>query len=142
MIPKHEFERLVDAAEAVVAITRSDFEQELAASLAELQASWASVRTSEDWPAALPHCRILAHRIRDICSTFGFELMMEVAGSLSHLMQELLPRTASVKAREVIDCHLQALELLQPKQLQGDGGAPGRQLVAGLAEASRVCLAD
>ena len=147
MLSLSDFERLIGSAESAVEDLREDFHKELAACLGQLRRDWAAVTAHGDISATAPtadlqSCFDLTHQIKSMGGTFDFDLVSDIAASLCELLQDLQTRPVGAKARDSVERHIAALELVEARKLRGDGGPFGRQLVAGLTETRQTCFSD
>jgi chemotaxis protein histidine kinase CheA len=147
MLSLSDFERLIGSAESAVEDLREEFHKELAACLGQLRQDWTAMAASGDISATPPAvdlqtCFDLTHQIKSMGGTFDFDLVSDIAASLCELLQDLQSRPVSAKARDAVERHIAALELVEAKKLRGDGGPFGRQLVTGLTETRQACLID
>jgi chemotaxis protein histidine kinase CheA len=146
MLSLSDFERLIGSAESAVEDLREEFHKELTACLSRLRQDWTAVAAdgaaAATAPADLQTCFDLTHQIKSMGGTFDFDLVSDIAASLCELLQELQSRPVSAQARESVERHIAALELVEARKLRGDGGPFGRQLVTGLTETRQACFAD
>ena len=147
MLSLSDFERLIGSAESAVEDLREEFHKELIACLGRLRQDWTAVAAAGESaaatvPADLQTCFDLTHQIKSMGGTFDFDLVSDIAASLCELLQELQSRPVSAQARESVERHIAALELVEARKLRGDGGPVGRQLGTGLTETRQPCFAD
>lgn len=146
MLSLSDFERLSGSAESAVEDLREEFHKELTDCLGRLRQDWTTATAAGDAvataaPADLQTCFDLTHQIKSMGGTFDFDLVSDIAASLCELLQDLQSRPVSAKARDSVERHIAALELVEARKLRGDGGPFGRQLVTGLTEARQACFA-
>lgn len=65
----------------------------------------------------------------------------DIAASVCELLQDLRSRRARAEARDSVERHIAALELVEARRLRDDGGPFGRQLVTGLTKTRPACRA-
>jgi hypothetical protein len=101
----------------------------------------ASLRDAEEGAQGAPaaHVELLdgirrkADDLRSHATTFGYPIVTAVANSLSTLAERLGAAAAgSALALEALETHVRALTLLIEKNVTGDGGELGGELIAGL----------
>jgi len=73
-----------------------------------------------------------SHDIRGMGATFGYDLVTVVGSSLCNFIEEI--DDYSEPAMEVVNAHVDALRAVIGNDVQGDGGAIGRQMVFGLSK--------
>jgi hypothetical protein len=74
-----------------------------------------------------------SHDIRGLGSTFGYELMTEIGGSLCTFLEGIERRDDA--AMEVVSAHVDALCAVLANNVKGDGGLVGREITDILAKA-------
>lgn len=74
-----------------------------------------------------------SHDIRGMGSTFGYDLITAVGNSLCNFIEELTDQNDA--AMEVVTAHVDALRAVIGNDVKGDGGAIGREIAQGLAQA-------
>ncbi len=82
----------------------------------------------------------LAHNVKGNGSTFGYDLMTAIGGSLSTFCRAIGGSRAEVgDARlEVVRVHIDAMKVVIDQRLEGDGGETGADMVAMLARACEL----
>jgi len=126
------FEELVEAAEAAVQDLRGNYVAERAKSMARL-ADLAKALIA-DPAAAATRAEIyqIAHDMKGQGTTFGYELVTDLAGALCDLMEGFKDATPDGAAVQAIDTHVNALGVVVSRNVQGAGGRQGADLLAGL----------
>ena len=71
----------------------------------------------------------IAHNLKGMGSSFGFDLMTASGASLCEYLRKLEERNASAS---VVGAHLKAMKVILDKRITGDGGDDGKALVARL----------
>lgn len=74
-----------------------------------------------------------SHDIRGLGSTFGYTLVTNIAASLCNFIESLDRYDNDVL--EVVTAHVDALRGMIGNDVKGDGGAIGREIIDGLAQA-------
>ena len=74
----------------------------------------------------------IAHDIKGMGGSFGFPLMTEFGTSLCLYLRDLPDGTPLIV--ELIDAHMEAMDLVLREGIKGDGGDRERSLVAALAK--------
>ena len=74
-----------------------------------------------------------SHDIRGLGSTFGYTLVTNIAASLCNFVENLDRYDDAVM--EVVNAHVDALRGMIGNNVKGDGGAIGREIIDGLAQA-------
>lgn len=74
-----------------------------------------------------------SHDIRGMGSTFGYDLVTEIGASLCNFVEGLEQHDDD--AMEVVGAHVDALRAVIANGVKGDGGAIGREIAEGLAQA-------
>ncbi len=82
----------------------------------------------------------VAHNVKGNGSTFGYDLMTAIGGSLSTFCRAIGGSHAEVgNARlEVVRVHIDAMKMVIDRRLEGDGGETGADMVAMLARACEL----
>ncbi|HRK72295.1 MAG TPA: Hpt domain-containing protein [Micropepsaceae bacterium] len=126
-------EEMLAAANKAVASLRGEFERWLAKDIAAMR-QMLNAMTSEDARAAQARdqLRRQAHTTKGQGTTFGYDLITAIAGSLNHYLVEV---TGERQRINIIRAHIEALDAVARSRMTGDGGAAGQALIATLADA-------
>lgn len=126
-------EEMLAAANKAVASLRGEFERWLAKDIAAMR-QMLNVMTSEGARAAQARdqLRRQAHTTKGQGTTFGYDLITAIAGSLNHYLVEV---TGERQRINIIRAHIEALDAVARSRMTGDGGAAGQALIATLADA-------
>ena len=71
-----------------------------------------------------------SHDIRGMGSTFGFDLVTAIGGSLCNFIEDI--EETSDAAMEVVTAHVDALRAVIGNEVKGDGGTIGQEIYQGL----------
>ncbi|MFZ5610223.1 MAG: Hpt domain-containing protein [Pseudomonadota bacterium] len=99
-------------------------------SLAEMRAHMTALRDHPGDKALIDAIYGIAHNIKGMGASFGFPLMTETGMSLCRYLRALDGRAVNL---EVVDAHVRSFEVVMNNQIEGHGGATGRELVDRLA---------
>lgn len=126
-------EEMLAAANKAVASLRGEFERWLAKDIAAMRQMMKAM-TAEDAHAAraCDQLRRQAHTTKGQGTTFGYDLITAIAGSLNHYLVEV---TGERQRINIIRAHIEALDAVARSRMTGDGGAAGQALIATLADA-------
>lgn len=82
------------------------------------------------WPEAIARMRAITHDIKGQGGSFGYPLITQVGESLSVLLKHEGVETP--RGKKLIGAHIDALNTILSKQVQGGGGGVGRVLATRL----------
>ncbi|HYB10837.1 MAG TPA: hypothetical protein VEJ16_14315 [Alphaproteobacteria bacterium] len=127
-------DEMVRAGLAAIAKHTTRYQDERRKDLDELKALFARFTYAPSSNLKLlDDIRRKADDLRSHATTFGYPIVTAVADSLSTLAERLVATDASTRlALEALETHVRALTLLIEKNITGDGGAYGGELIAGL----------
>ena len=83
-------------------------------------------------PKLFPEIFRQSHDIRGLGSTFGYELITEIGGSLCTFLEEIALHDDN--AMEVVSAHVDALCAVIANDVKGDGGVVGREITGVLSK--------
>ncbi len=83
-----------------------------------------------DRDAALVTVSELVHEVRGLGGTFGYDLISVIAEQVFRMLEKF--DTVGPEQVAAIRVHLEAMKLIVAERMTGDGGAPGRHVLAGL----------
>jgi chemotaxis protein histidine kinase CheA len=127
-------EEVVARAEAAVAELAEEYEAWLQNDLIELARLRDEVKGDPD--RARSHLDEMARRVHEVkgqAGTFGYTLVTTLADSLGDMLDRL--EGLDTQHLEVIDAHIEAMQVIRRDNIRGDGGAPGRELIQGVRKA-------
>lgn len=120
-------EEMLEAANKAVASLRGEFERWLAKDIAAMrQMAGALVGNSAAAMRVRDQLRRQAHTTKGQGSTFGYDLITAIAGSLNHYLVEV---PVDRQRANVIRAHVEALDAVARGRMTGDGGAAGKALI-------------
>lgn len=123
-------EEMLDAANKAVASLRGEFERWLANDIAAMrQMAHAITSNATDADRARDQLRRQAHTTKGQGTTFGYDLITAIAGSLNHYLVEV---PADRQRSNVIRAHVEAMDAVAKNRMTGDGGTSGQALIAAL----------
>ncbi len=126
-------EEMLAAANRAVANLRGEFERWLAKDVASMSEMVRTIATRPKLAeGAREKLRRQAHTTKGQGTTFGYDLITAIAGSLNHYLVEV---PAERQRLNVIRAHVEALDAVAKSRLTGDGGDAGHALVATLTGA-------
>lgn len=123
-------EEMLEAANKAVASLRGEFERWLAKDIAAMrQMAHAITSNATDAERARDQLRRQAHTTKGQGTTFGYDLITAIAGSLNHYLVEV---PADRQRSNVIRAHVEAMDAVAKNRMTGDGGTSGQALIAAL----------
>lgn len=132
-ISSSEQDDAVAAAEAAIAALAENYIVWVRDDLTAARAAFVKANeTLPDNADAVAEIFGVSHNVKGQGSSFGFQLMTHIGGSLCDYIREGGP--ASKAKLKVIDAHLSALEFVLERQIKGDGGDAGQGLLDKLKE--------
>lgn len=124
----------IAAAEQAIADLAKDYRQRLSEKVAELDHAFAALPTADGTRAAIEGLFAMSHNIRGEGGSFGYPLATAVAESLCTVLEDRERIDATLL--EAIQVHVDSLKLVAYVPIEGDGGAQGAELLAGLQKVS------
>lgn len=134
-ISSDEVQDMMSRAQASIDTIADDYETWAVEDLARIHAAMEMVRSEEARRGE--HLRAvfrISHEMKGQGGTFGYPLVSEIAHSLCGFIDtadESQPLTVNV-----VDAHIQALNLIIKSRMSGDGGKAGDELLSGLLDAA------
>lgn len=117
--------------EANFATMKRDYENWAARDLERMREALAEIGTDFTSPATdLGKLRGIAHDMKGQGSTFGYNLITDIAASLGRYLRDVPPDR---RRSDVVVAHMDALDAVLSKRILGNGGAVGRAIVDALA---------
>lgn len=102
--------------------------------LIKLQSAFDALKTGgADSAAGLDAIFQVAHDIKGQGGSFDYNLMTIIANQLCRFIEGLEGKSGPAEV-EVIELHVNALQVVIAQALKGDGGAVGEQLLSGLEQ--------
>lgn len=89
-------------------------------------------QTNLDDPASVKHMLRICWDMKGLGGTFGYPLVTTITHYLSNYLEHCLNDEAAKVSAAVVSPHIDALYVVLSQKISGDGGAIGRELVAGL----------
>ena len=124
----------LEKAEQVIADLATNYLEWVEDDLQRLQGAFADLKDGNgDQSLALNKIFELVHDMKGQGGTFGYNLMTVIGDQLCRYI-ETLDGHASSDAIEVIQLHVDALQVVISQNLSADGGAVGIQLLQGLEQ--------
>lgn len=121
----------LNRAEAVIADMADNYLEWVAKDLTEIHQAVENLKAEKkDHKDALARIFQLSHDMKGQGGSFGYTLMTILGGNLCNFVEKL--EDAGSAEVEVIQLHINAMDLVIAKQMKGDGGKEGEQLLKGL----------
>jgi chemotaxis protein histidine kinase CheA len=121
----------LNRAEAVITEMTDNYLEWVAEDLAKIHQALEDLKAEKkDHKDALARIFQLSHDMKGQGGSFGYTLMTILGGNLCHIVEKL--EDAGSAEVEVIQLHIDAMDLVIAKQMKGDGGEEGEQLLKGL----------
>jgi chemotaxis protein histidine kinase CheA len=124
----------LEKAEQVISDLATNYLEWVEDDLKRLQAAFADLKSGTgEQSEALNKIFELVHDMKGQGGTFGYNLMTVIGDQLCRYIEGLKGK-ASEEAMEVIQLHIDALQVVISQNLSADGGAVGIQLLQGLEQ--------
>ena len=117
-------------AEAALKSLSSNFTQWLADEITKLDAAREQVRQQGVTPESMENLYLRAHDLKGLGTTYGFQLITRIAGSLCRLIDDKEKR--AVTPLELVDAHIDAIKAAIRDDIKSDEHPVGRVLVVEL----------
>jgi len=118
-------------AEEVIANLADDYLDWVREDLVRLEAAYEQLKNAEgDAAAELENVFQIAHDMKGQGGSFGYDLMTAIGDQLCRLVEKM--DKAGPRELKMIRVHIDAMRVIITKELKGDGGNEGRQLLMGL----------
>jgi hypothetical protein len=118
----------VAAAESAIAALAEKYVVWVRDDLTAARAAFAKAgETLPDNSEAIGEIFAVCHNIKGQGSSFGYQLMTNIGGSLCDYIRDCEP--TSEAGLKVIEAHLAALEFVIDREIKGDGGDAGQGLI-------------
>jgi hypothetical protein len=122
-------------AEAALKSLSSNFAQWLADEITKLEASRQQVHTQGVTAESMENLYLRAHDLKGLGTTYGYQLITRIAGSLCRMIDDKEKRSAT--PLELVDAHIDAIKAAVRDDIKTDEHPVGRLLVEELER--RVC---
>ncbi len=121
----------LERAEAVIADMTDKYLEWAAQDLAKIHQALEDLKAEKkDHKDALARIFHLSHDMKGQGGSFGYTLMTILGGNLCNFVEKL--EDAGPAEVEVIQLHINTMDLVIAKQMKGDGSKEGEQLLTGL----------
>jgi len=118
-------------AEDVIASLADDYIDWVREDLVRLQGAYDKLKAGEgDWEEDLEALFQIAHDMKGQGGSFGYDLMTAIGDHLCRLVEKF--EQVGPRELEMIRVHIDGMRVVITKELKGDGGDEGRQLLMGL----------
>jgi hypothetical protein len=122
----------VRAVEQVIARFAAEHQGLIQDAVADLHAHWTRA-TADLGREDVARCIAIAHDLAGFGRTLGYPLVTELCRSLNRYLR--LDAAVLPRAREVVEIHLSALQIVALTRVTGDGGRIGREIADELTRA-------
>jgi hypothetical protein len=123
-------------AEAALKSLSSNFTQWLADEIAKLEASRQQVKTAGVTAETMENLYLRAHDLKGLGTTYGYQLITRIAGSLCRLIDDKEKRATA--PLDLIDAHIDAIKAAVRDEIKSDEHPVGRVLVEELERRVKV----
>lgn len=117
-------------AEAALKSLSSNFGQWLADEITKLEAARQLVKTQGITPESMENLYLRAHDLKGLGTTYGYQLITRIAGSLCRMIDDKEKRAAT--PLELVDAHIDAIKAAVRDDIKSDEHPVGRVLVVEL----------
>ncbi len=114
-------------AEAALKSLSSNFTQWLADEITKLDAAREQVRQQGVTPESMENLYLRAHDLKGLGTTYGYQLITRIAGSLCRMIDDKEKRAAT--PLELVDAHIDAIKAAIRDDIKSDEHPVGRVLV-------------
>jgi chemotaxis protein histidine kinase CheA len=114
-------------AEAALKSLAGNFTQWLSDEITKLDAARAQVRASGTTPENMENLYLRAHDLKGLGTTYGFQLITRIAGSLCRMIDDKDKRGSA--PMELVDAHVDAIKAAVRDDIKTDEHPTGRVLV-------------
>ena len=114
-------------AEAALKSLASNFTQWLADEITKLEAARQQVKTVGVSIETMENLYLRAHDLKGLGTTYGYQLITRIAGSLCRMIDDKDKRAAT--PMELVDAHIDAIKAAVRDDIKGDDHPVGRLLV-------------
>ena len=117
-------------AEAALKSLSSNFAQWLADEITKLEAARAQVKADGVTVETMENLYLRAHDLKGLGTTYGYQLITRIAGSLCRMIDDKEKRAAT--PMELVDAHIDAIKAAVRDDIKSDEHPTGRILVVEL----------
>ena len=117
-------------AEAALKSLSSNFAQWLADEITKLDAARLQVKSQGVTPETMENLYLRAHDLKGLGTTYGYQLITRIAGSLCRMIDDKTKRSAT--PLELVDAHIDAIKAAVRDEIKSDEHPVGRVLVVEL----------
>jgi chemotaxis protein histidine kinase CheA len=114
-------------AEAALKSLASNFSQWLSDEITKLEAARQQVKTQGANAETMENLYLRAHDLKGLGTTYGYQLITRIAGSLCRLIDDKEKRANT--SLELVDAHIDAIKAAVRDEIKGDDHPVGRVLV-------------
>ena len=114
-------------AEAALKSLASNFTQWLADEITKLEAARQQVKTTGATIETMENLYLRAHDLKGLGTTYGYQLITRIAGSLCRMIDDKEKRAAA--PLELVDAHIDAIKAAVRDDIKSDDHPVGRVLV-------------
>jgi chemotaxis protein histidine kinase CheA len=126
-------------AEAALKSLASNFTQWLADEITKLDAARQQVRAEGATSETMENLYLRAHDLKGLGTTYGYQLITRIAGSLCRLIDDKEKRAAT--SIELVDAHIDAIKAAIRDDIKSDEHPVGRVLVEELERRVKAMVA-
>src|SRR5436190_9409449 len=126
-------------AEAALKSLASNFAQWLADEITKLEAARQQVRTVGVTVETMENLYLRAHDLKGLGTTYGYQLITRIAGSLCRMIDDKDKRSTS--PMELVDAHINAIKAAVRDDIKSDDHPVGRLLVEELERRVKAVVA-
>jgi chemotaxis protein histidine kinase CheA len=126
-------------AEAALKSLASNFTQWLADEITKLDAARQQVRTEGATAETMENLYLRAHDLKGLGTTYGYQLITRIAGSLCRLIDDKEKRATT--SLELVDAHIDAIKAAIRDDIKSDEHPVGRVLVEELERRVKATVA-
>lgn len=126
-------------AEAALKSLASNFTQWLADEITKLDAARQQVKTAGVTPETMENLYLRAHDLKGLGTTYGYQLITRIAGSLCRMIDEKEKRATT--SLELVDAHIDAIKAAVRDDIKSDDHPVGRVLVEELERRVKAVVA-
>jgi chemotaxis protein histidine kinase CheA len=114
-------------AEAALKSLASNFTQWLADEITKLEAARQQIRADGATAEAMENLYLRAHDLKGLGTTYGYQLITRIAGSLCRMIDDKEKRATT--SLELVDAHIDAIKAAVRDDIKSDDHQVGRVLV-------------
>jgi len=126
-------------AEAALKSLASNFTQWLADEITKLEAARQQVKTEGATPETMENLYLRAHDLKGLGTTYGYQLITRIAGSLCRMIDEKEKRANT--SLELVDAHIDAIKAAVRDDIKSDDHPVGSILVEELERRVKAVVA-